>query len=110
MRAVVSLFDDMGGLAFLCNFINEMFEHLSSRIWKESIVPVFGNWLSVWSMVPDEKMETAYNFVFSCIRSPSSEDGKIFLSRVAHFNEEILLTAARAVESRQDIQTRNPAV
>lgn len=89
LRAVVSLFDDMGGLTFLCNFINDLFDHLSSRIWKETIVPVFGNWLSVWSMVPDEKMETAYNFVFSGIRSPSSEDGKIFLSRVAHFNEEI---------------------
>ncbi len=89
LRAVVSLFDDMGGLAFLCNFINEMFEHLSSRIWKESIVPVFGNWLSVWSMVPDEAMEDAYAFVFSGIRSPDTDDGKVFLGRVKHFNSEI---------------------
>ena len=89
LRAVVSLVDDMGGLAFLCDFINEMFEHLSSRIWKESIVPVFGNWLSVWSMVPDEALQDAYAFVFSGIRSPDTEDGKYFLSRVEHFNSEI---------------------
>ena len=89
LRAVVLLFDDMGGLTFLCNFINDMFDHLSSRIWKESIVPVFGNWLSVWSMVPDEAMQDAYDFVFSGIRSPDTDDGKVFLSRVEHFNNEI---------------------
>ena len=89
LRAVVSLFDDMGGLAFLCNFVNELFEHLSDRIWAETIVPVFGNWLSVWSMVPDEALEDAYGFIFGGIRSPESEDGQYFLGRVEHFNREI---------------------
>ncbi len=89
LKAVVSLFDDMGGLTFLCNFINDLFDHLSSRIWKETIVPVFGNWLSVWSMVPDEDLEAGYDFVFSGIRDPESPDGKVFLARVDHFNAEI---------------------
>ncbi len=63
LRGLISIFDDLGGLAFLCDFINEMFEHLSSRIWKESIVPVFGSWLSVWDMVPDDQQAGGKAFI-----------------------------------------------
>ena len=63
LRGLITIFDDLGGLAFLCSFINDLFEHLSSRIWKESIVPVFGSWLSVWDMVPDDQQEAGKAFV-----------------------------------------------
>ena len=63
LRGLITIFDDLGGLAFLCSFINDLFDHLSSRIWKESIVPVFGSWLSVWDMVPDDEQEAGRAFV-----------------------------------------------
>ena len=56
IRALVSVFDDLGGIRFVCDFFNGIFTNLSDRIWAESILPVFDNWPSVWAMVPDAKL------------------------------------------------------
>ena len=85
IRGLITIFDDLGGLAFLCSFVNDLFDHLSSRIWKESIVPVFGSWLSVWDMVPDDKLDAGKAF----IKKTGVTQTDAFLARAANFDKNI---------------------
>lgn len=89
LLAVVSLFDDLGGAKFLCNFLNGLFVHLSDRIWEDSILPVFNNWLSAWAMVPDAKLQGAYDFTRATVRSADTPENRIFFDKVDRFNREI---------------------
>ncbi len=98
LRGLVSIFDDLGGLAFLCDFINEMFEHLSSRIWKESIVPVFGSWLSVWDMVPDDQQAGGKAF----IQKTGVTLTERFLARTGRFDAAIRTKRAPLLQAVND--------
>ena len=89
LQAVVALFDEMGGIRFICNFINQVFVHLSDRIWNETIFPVFTHWVSVWSMVPDDQLENAKQFIASNARNGSAVDNAVFTGKVERFNREI---------------------
>lgn len=89
LRAVVSLADDMGGIRFLVNFLNDLFINLNDRIWAESIIPAFDNWLSVWAMVPDDKLDEAYAFTRSMARAGDTDDDRIFFEKAERFNREV---------------------
>ena len=89
LRALVSLADDIGGIRFLVNFLNDMFINLNDRIWTESILPVFDNWPSIWSMVPDDKLAEAYAFSRSTIRSADTEDDRVFFSKTERFDRQV---------------------
>ena len=89
LRGIVSIVDDIGGIRFAVNFLNELFINLQDRIWAESILPVFNNWPSVWAMVPDDKLDEAYAFSRSTIRTADTEDDRIFFSKTERFNRQV---------------------
>ena len=98
LRGLVTIFDDLGGLSFLCDFVNGLFEHLSSRIWKEAIVPVFGSWLSIWSMVPDLQLEAGKAF----IEKTGVTQSETFRARIEKFNNCIRKKRAPLLRSIND--------
>ena len=85
LRGLVTIFEDLGGLTFLCSFINDLFTHLSDRIWKECVVPVFGSWLSIWAMVPDDKLEAGKAF----IAKTGVAQSETFRARTEQYNTSI---------------------
>ena len=89
LRAVVSLLDDLGGVRFLVNFLNQLFVHLNDRIWTESLLPALDNWPSIWAMVPDSDLEAAYAFRRAHLRTDNAEDEQIFLEKTQRYNREI---------------------
>lgn len=89
LRGVVSLVDNLGGIRFLCNFINELFAHQESQIWSESILPIFNNWPSIWAMVPDSMLDDAYGFTRATVRTQNTGDDQIFFSKLERYNREI---------------------
>ena len=89
LRALVSVFDDLGGIRFVCDFFNGIFTNLSDRIWAESILPVFDNWPSVWAMVPDAKLGEATDFARATIRAGDTASDRVFFGKVERFNREI---------------------
>lgn len=98
LRGLIALFDAFGGLDFLCGFVNDMFEHLSDRIWKESIVPVFGSWLSVWTMVPDGQLAAGNAFIASTGVTLSDA----FRSRIAKYDDAIRSQREPLLQSLND--------
>lgn len=89
LRGVVSVFDDVGSIRFVVNFLNEMFLNLQDRIWAESILPIFDNWPSIWSMVPDDKLDEAYAFARATVRAGDTEDDRVFFSKTERFDRQV---------------------
>lgn len=102
LRGVVSLVDDLGGIRFLVNFLNEMFVNLKDRIWTESILPIFDNWPSIWSMVPDSALADAYAFTRATVRSGDTADDRIFFSKTERFDHEIRARRAEILQNVND--------
>lgn len=98
LRGLVTIFDDLGGLSFLCDFVNGLFEHLSDRIWKQAIVPVFGSWLSVWAMVPDGELAAGKAF----IAKTGVAQSEMFRTRVEKFNSNIRKNRASLLRAIND--------
>ena len=73
----------------ICALGNRMIEKLSARVLPEVIVPMFGGWLSVWSMVPDQFIDEATDYVFNTIYKDSPIDRSVLVEKIKNYNREI---------------------
>lgn len=89
-----------GLTGLVSDFVNNIFTRLSDVIWKNSIVPIFGNWPSIWALCPDECLDAAYDFIFCRIYANDGADHSGLQEKIEHYN-----TAVRSVreESLQKI-------
>ncbi len=76
-----------GILKPICACCNYTVEKILPIVAGEAILPLFANWLPIWSMVPDEYMEGAKSYVFDTIYK--GEDRSVILSRIDEFNEKV---------------------
>lgn len=89
---LASLADAMhkaGLTGLVSDFVNDIFANLSDVIWKDSIVPIFGNWPSIWSLCPDKDIDAAYDFVFGNIFSKDGEDHSGLEEKINHYNTKM---------------------
>ena len=78
-----------GLTGFVSDFVNDIFTKLSDTIWKNSIVPIFGNWPSIWALCPDEDFDEAYNFIFGRIFAGDGKDHSGLLEKINRYNTEV---------------------
>ncbi len=54
----------MAGLSDLViGFFNEAVEKMAPVLFKETLFPIFGYWLTIWAMVPADRIDEAMDFV-----------------------------------------------
>ncbi|MBR6940476.1 MAG: hypothetical protein IKH65_06705 [Clostridia bacterium] len=73
----------------LCNLANKMVDGLGIQALSDAIFPMFGGWLSIWSMVPDDMIDEAYDFAFNNIWKDQKELRKGLMEKVDDFNTRI---------------------
>ncbi len=49
----------------IIGMLDEAFDAISPVLIKDTLVPVFGSWLTIWAMVPDDKLAHAMDYVFN---------------------------------------------
>jgi hypothetical protein len=62
---LIGLLNQSGLLRLLAVKANGLTKSQKERVCREVLLPLFGNWLTIWSMVPDKDMETAKDMVFN---------------------------------------------
>lgn len=98
---LASLADAMkkaGLTGFVSDFVNDIFTKLSDVIWKNSIVPIFGNWPSIWALCPDEDLDEAYGFIFGRIYAGDGQDHSGLQQKIERYNTEIRSIREEALE------------
>ena len=92
-EALISGLADILSLAgitgFLADFVTNIFDNLSDRIWTETILPALGNWPSIWAMVPDADFEKGYDNVFNNLYADSDIDLGGLKAKIEKFGTDI---------------------
>jgi pimeloyl-ACP methyl ester carboxylesterase len=96
MNGIFDILSKAGLLDLVCSLGNTFIEKLSPTILGEAIVPLFGGWLSIWSMVPDEYIDDAMDYVFNTVYKDSTVDRTQLINKINNYN-----TLVRA--NREDI-------
>jgi len=74
IKALVTVFKAAGIMSSLSDFINDIITNLHDEIYIGSIMPIFGNWVNIWSMVPDEDMEAGLDYTFNQLLKDDGND------------------------------------
>lgn len=71
----------------ICDCVNYTVEKILPIAAAKAVLPMFANWLPIWSMVPDEYLDGAMDYVFGTIYK--DEDRSVIISRIEEFNEKV---------------------
>lgn len=102
VNSVTKLLSDAKLLDFACKFGKKVIEKLSAQILPEVIVPAFGGWLSVWSMVPDEDITESVDYVFNEIYKDSGIDRNGLIAKINNYNTQIRPRKAEVLNEIND--------
>lgn len=89
LNGIFKMLRDIGVTGNLCDFANDILAHTSDEALSKSIVPMFGGWLSIWSMIPDEKIDEAYNYIFNRIYANDSTDRSGLKEKINNYNTNV---------------------
>ncbi len=83
----LDILNQSGILEPICKCANYAVDKILPIAAATSVLPIFANWLPIWSMVPDEYLDSANNYVFDTIYKDVDRSG--IQSRIAEFNEKV---------------------
>lgn len=89
LDGIFKLLNDFGIMDFACKLGNSLLENIFERTAKEILLPMFGGWLSVWAMVPNEMFEAAENYAFNYIYKDDTTDRSGLRAKINNFNERV---------------------
>ncbi|MCR5523683.1 MAG: hypothetical protein K6F64_08640 [Clostridia bacterium] len=73
----------------LCDFGNDIVDGIGIQAMSDILLPMFGGWLSIWSMIPDEMFEDAYAFVFENVWSNQKDKRAGLIEKITDYNTKI---------------------
>lgn len=68
------------------NIGNSLLDKMLTITARDSIVPLFGGWLGIWAMVPDEYIDDAVSYVFDGLYATSDIDYSALREKVESYN------------------------
>lgn len=72
-----------------CKLVNYIIKKVGMKKLTEGIIPMFGGWLSIWSMIPDEYIDDAYKFVFDFTWGDDPTDRTGLQDKINDYNTRI---------------------
>ncbi len=89
INAAVKAVHDTGLTDILTKSLNAMSAKIQKEVCARAIVPLFGGWLPVWSMIPDEYLDDAMDFVFNEIYGDSETDYSALKEKIENYNSSV---------------------
>lgn len=86
INAAIKAIYDTGLMDIMTKSLNGMSAKIEKEVCARSIVPLFGGWLAVWAMVPDEYLDDATDFVFNTIYGDSDTDYSALRAKIENYN------------------------
>ena len=86
---VIDMLKKAGLVDFITNFVNKLMLETSDKLYESTIVPLFGLWPAIWSMIPDEDFEEGYNYIFNDVLARTDADYSGIKEKIEHYNESV---------------------
>lgn len=68
---------------------NTILENLSDILLPEVVVPLFGKWLTIWAMVPDDKIDAAMEYTFTNFIPEGTEGREELRANIENYNNVV---------------------
>lgn len=78
-----------GIMKLACKIVNRMIDKIGMKKLSQGIIPMFGGWLSIWAMIPDETIDEAYKFVFDYCYDSDTTDRSGLKAKINDFNTRV---------------------
>ena len=87
LTSIVDIFAMAGINDSISELLNSAYEELGVVLMEETLFPLFGSWLSVWAMIPDEFIYEAMDYSFDSGVYPENYDA--LKANVQEYNEKV---------------------
>ncbi len=87
--ALLDLLNDAGVTDDIADLLNGIVENLGEELIREILLPMFAGWLSIWAMIPDEYIDSAYDYVFNNLYKDDGIDHSGLRNKIDNYNETI---------------------
>lgn len=98
LDGIFQLLNDANITDAICKLGNKIIEKIGDRACAESVVPMFGGWLSIWAMVPDEYIEEAQDYVFNTIYKDSTVDRSGLIEKIDDYNARVRVNKVQTLK------------
>ena len=87
LTGLISMANTSGLLDLLAKKANGLVKSQKERVIREVLLPMFGNWLTIWSMIPDKDVPDAIENVFNVLCK--DEDRSALRTKIDAFNTTV---------------------
>lgn len=94
---LIGLANQAGLLRLLSNKANGLTASQKVRVCREVLLPLFGNWLTIWSMVPDQDVEAAQDMVFHQLCA--GQDYSVLRGKIDAYNNTVRSNRTQTLET-----------
>lgn len=87
LSGIFDLLNQLGILDAVCACANYTLDKTLDAAALYAVLPLFANWLTIWSMVPDADVEPAIDYVFN--KMYKDVDRSVILEKINRYNEVV---------------------
>ena len=87
ISSLIDIFDSAGVMELLILLSDEIIEALAPAVYRETVAPLLGYWPTIWSMLPDNKVEQAKAYIFGDILK--GKDHSALISKIDYYNSTV---------------------
>ncbi len=87
VASISDIFDLAGIPGMFSVFFDKILDEIGPVIYRETLIPLFGCWLTIWAMVPDEQIEEAMEYIFGNLCK--DKDYSALEAKIKAYNGEI---------------------
>ena len=89
LSGLMDILAKAGIVSTLSDFANDLIDNSRDLLFKKTIRPIFGNWLNIWGMVPDDDVEPGKAYLFGKLAEDEDTDYSYMLERIDAFTDDI---------------------
>lgn len=101
ISAVIDIFEVAGVFELFSLFADELIELLAPIIYKETVAPLVGCWLTIWSMLPDSDVEEAKSFIFDEMMKDT--DTSVIEAKIDLYNSTVRAKRTETLKNFNDV-------
>lgn len=89
LNGLFAVLNKVGITKALCKAVNRVVDKLHDRLYEETILPMFANWPSIWSMVTDEMYEDSVDYIINGFYAKDGKNHSGLIEKVDNFDKKI---------------------
>lgn len=100
VSSIIDIFASAGVLNLFTRFADEIIEALAPAVYRETVAPLLGSWLTFWSMLPDSEVENAKAYIFGDILK--GQDCSAIISKIDNYTKTVRVNRTKTLKAFDD--------